>query len=144
MDLRGTVNLVVRPRTVRLLLMVLVAAGLGMMHTLGHASGEHARATGHHASMPLWPTHATAVLTTEVADTAADVGNDITGGFDPMTVCLAVLLAGFVVLLAALIVSDRRTLTRPDELRVALARGGRAPPGPALGLLLADLSVRRT
>jgi hypothetical protein len=129
---------------VRLLLIALVAAGLGMMHTLGHARGEHAGVTGHHVSMPTWPTHEMATLTSAVGGSAAVAGDDAIAGFDPMTVCLAVLFAGFVILLVALLAGNRRASGQPNGLWVALARGGRAPPAPALGLRLANLSVLRT
>jgi hypothetical protein len=82
-----------------------------------------------------------------MADSAAVVafaGDDTAMGFDPMTVCLAVLIGGFVLLLAALVLTWPRMAAGRDRARRTHLRNGRAPPTLPVGLRLADLSVVRT
>jgi hypothetical protein len=130
---------VVGLRGARLTLLILVAVGVAFMHTLGHpsSSGGHAGGATHHAAVASHP----------LADSPAVVafaGDDGAVGFDPMTVCLAVLLGGFVLLFAALVLMRSGTAASHDRARRAHSRNGRAPPPTTVGLRLADLSVLRT
>jgi hypothetical protein len=121
------------------MLLLLVAAGVAFMHTLGHPSGAggHANGTTHRAA------HAAPVMPD--APIAAEVtGDDPLIGFDPMAVCLAVLLGGFVLVLAALILARRRAAAGQTRAWSARAANVRAPPGAMFGLRLANLSVLRT
>jgi len=129
---------VAKLRAARLMLLILVAVGVAFMHTLGHPSGGgHTGGATHHA--------AAASLT--MADSSAVVavaGDDAAMGFDPMTVCLAILFGGFVLLLAALVLAWPGAATGRSRTAGRHPRNGRAPPPPTVGLRLADLSVSRT
>jgi len=121
------------------MLLILVAVGVAFMHTLGHpsSSGGHNGGATHHAM----------TVSAPMADSPAVVagaGDDTPMGFDPMTVCLAVLIGGFVLLLAALVLTWPGMAAGRDRARRAHPRNGRAPPTLTVGLRLADLSVLRT
>lgn len=137
--LQGAVSRVVGLRGARLTLLILVAVGVAFMHTLGHpsSSGGHAGGATHHAAVAGHPMADSPVV-------VALAGDDTGMGFDPMTVCLAVLLGGVVLLLAALVLMRPGTAAGHDRARRTHSRNGRAPPPPTVGLRLADLSVVRT
>jgi disulfide bond formation protein DsbB len=133
----------------RLLFVLLVAAGIAGMHTLGHpSSGGHGSAT--HSATPAAhqaPLGHQAVHIMTVATSASEValgGTDMS--LDPSTVCLAILVAfGLAALLAALVIGERHTAPPVRYLRGAAALAGRGPPlSLRVGLRLADLSVLRT
>jgi hypothetical protein len=113
------------------LLLVLVAAGVGLMHTLGHPSVEHCPGHGTVLSAPVM-----------VGAGAADDGG--AGHFNPTDVCLATLLGGMLVLLAALLAAIRHEVAGGGGVRRVRWRAGRGPPVRPFGLLIADLSVLRT
>lgn len=139
-------------RAVRPLLLILVAFGIACMHTLGHphshgghdCAGQPPAIMGAHQP-PAGP-HTGAAAAAGI--TAATIGPAACGTgmlLDPFTVCLAILVAGLVVLLAALVMAGRRLRSLRGHIRAALVVAGRGPPPrPGLGLRLADLSVLRT
>lgn len=127
----------------RLVLLLLVAIGVAGMHTLGHPT-IHSHGGGHGAS--------TRVGYEQMIDAAhlaaVSVANvDLQGSvvpLNPLEVCLAVLVAGLVLLVAAIVVARLRRGVPDGHLRAALAVAGRGPPRRAsAGLLLARLSVMR-
>jgi acyl dehydratase len=118
------------------MLLILIAAGVAFMHTLGHhpADATHHRvAVGHAITDAAEMTVATAVT-----------GDDAPMSLDPMAVCLAILFGGLVLLVAALIMAWRRTAAGQTRARGVHTHHGPAPPRPTFGLRLADLSVLRT
>ncbi len=133
----------------RLLFVVLVAAGIAGMHTLGHpTSGGHGAAA--HSNGPAAHESTMAHLADDVTTMTASATGVVLHGtdmsLDPSTVCLAI-LAGFALaaLLAALIIGGRRKAPPPRYLHGAVTLAGRGPPAwLCVGLRLADLSVLRT
>ncbi|MEU9040980.1 MULTISPECIES: hypothetical protein [unclassified Kitasatospora] len=146
------------PWALRLLLLAALLLGVVTMHTLGHPTGGHggyggyADHGGHRdpgpravaAQQP--PEHHVMAGRPGPAEpvrsaTADPVSSD--GGMDPMTVCLAVLAAWTLVLLAAGPLLRRRGDAAAD-VRARLLRAVRALPPPGGGrILLARLSVLR-
>ena len=130
----------------RLLLLVSVALGLVLMHTLGHAGHEsHPSASGsvsHAVHMGAADGHSMAV-SSAAASSLPSVDGHGPGLTDPMTICLAVLLAAAVlaiphltaVISAAGSARSRRAFTR------GLLPGVRGPP--LLGLCLTRTTVLR-
>ncbi|HEX6869778.1 MAG TPA: hypothetical protein VF163_01660 [Micromonosporaceae bacterium] len=153
----------------RLLLLVLTAVGVAGMHTLGHAnpSGDHhgplaAELTGmrvvastatHHAATAVERSAAMAAeafAATAQESVAAVVARrgagqpGRSGGLDPWSVCLAVLAAGLVLLVAVLCGRGGRGWAARGRTRRMFGHAGRGPPFvPLIGLHLADLSVLR-
>jgi hypothetical protein len=118
------------------MLLILIAAGVAFMHTLGHqpaGATHHGVAVGHAITDAAEMMVATAVT-----------GDDAPMSLDPMTVCLAILFGGLVLLVAAFIMAWRRTAAGQSRARGVHTHHGPAPPRPTFGLRLADLSVLRT
>lgn len=128
-----------------MVLPLLVATGVAGMHTLGHPTthghGDAQRSSG-------------AVAHEQMIDAAQVVAVAVTASYatthgpvlpmNPVEVCLAILVAGLILLLAAIVVARLRRGLSDGHLRAALAVNGRGPPACAsAGLLLADLSVMR-
>jgi hypothetical protein len=125
----------------QLLLLVALALGVAGMHTLGHPHDDGLPgALGHRMvanaqGMAAGPTTMLAAL---------DDGLGTRMGIDPLTVCLAVLVASLLLLLAAMLVADATRGRTKVRLLGVPAGAGRSPPRPSLGLRLAFLSVQRT
>jgi hypothetical protein len=128
----------------RLLLLLLILAGIAGMHTIGHPVDVGSQVLGHaHAAtgagMPMADLEAAGA-----ADQWADERNH---GMvmNPLNVCVAVLVGGILVLLAAMVCRLRRGGSAGDHMMALRGRTGRGPPDLVLfGLALADLSVQRT
>lgn len=77
-------------------------------------------------------------------DPQAD-GHDHGMAMNPVNVCVAVLVGGILVWLAAMVAQRRRDGLAEHHFMASCRPTGRAPPHSVLlGLLLADLSVQRT
>ncbi len=131
----------------RVLLLVLVAFGVAGMHTMGHPSDSH-------ATMTMAASHGTSATRSPAMNAAAPIqvaGVELVGlpipggGFDPTEVCLAILTAvGLAVLLACALGAMRAAGGGVAPIPAVFAALGRGPPlRPALGLVLANLSVLR-
>lgn len=122
----------------RLLLFAALLLGIVTMHTLGHPDG-HAPA---HASMAMTQTAAPGPMT-PAGTAAAPAAHSEHGGMDPMSVCLAVLGAGWT---AALLLS-LAALGHPAGALFASVRAWCAralwPRPPPRHKALARLSVLR-
>lgn len=125
-------------RAARLALLLATLLGLTAMHTLGH-TGPHP--AGDHVAMS---------ATTACAGdgcgrllTVAGAGHEH-GGMDGWAVCVAVLVAFAVVVLAAMLLVRRRAGVTTVSGRPARSAGPRAPPPRPFGLALATVSVLRT
>ena len=131
----------------RLLFVVLVAAGIAGMHTLGHpSSGGHGGPAHSEASTRLQSpaSHLTGQIVTVAATTSDVVPRGVDMGLDPSTVCMAILVAYGLAALAALVISGRLPPASIRDRRSGLIPAGRDPPPyAAIGLRLADLSVLR-
>jgi hypothetical protein len=120
------------------------------MHTIGHPSESGPGMTGHGAAMT--GHGATSMPPADRAEAgdagpargwqAYDPGERMV--MDPRDVCVAVLVSGLLLLLAALLTWVRRAPSGQRPATTARLRSGRGPPVPRLGLRLADLSVWRT
>ena len=116
----------------RLLLLLTLAAGIAMMHTVGHLGpGGHGAHASSDASMAIDVCHA-----------------DLIGAgatLDPADVCVAILNAsGLLTLLAGALLGARGWLVPAGDPRPVLGTAGRGPPVHVrLGLRVADLSVLR-
>jgi hypothetical protein len=112
------------------------------MHTIGHPTGS-----GHDA-----PIHSTLAMRTatlvEPGAGAAQWTADSPGDrmvMNPLSVCLAVLVGGMLLLLAAMLGQLRLTRRPATSVLPLRVQAGRDPPKSVLfGLTLADLSVQRT
>lgn len=158
----GTVDLVAhgsthdRPgRTARLMLLLATLLGLAAMHTLGH-HGPHVT-PGHHDRHPAAGVvmSAAGIVMSDagVVMSAAEAcgcgailaapmpGGDGTGGWD---VCLAVLVAFAVLLLAAVLLRASRAAATAHQPGRSGSVRPRGPPAGRVGLLLATVSVLRT
>jgi hypothetical protein len=126
----------------RLLLPVLTAIGIAGMHTLGHPGREGTGVYGHQAAMQV---HQAPMA--EAAGAAMTVVGDSHGagmGMDPLSVCVAILVGGLLVLLVAVMVRDSRRWMPGPHAETAVVATVRGPPKPSrLGLRLAHLSVQR-
>ncbi|MCP2327122.1 hypothetical protein HDA40_005629 [Hamadaea flava] len=118
-----------------LLLLLLLAAGIAGMHTLGHATHG--------------PSHAPmSVMAADHAASGVSAGWEGGSGrhgpmTDPTVMCLAI-LGGVALLAVALLLRFQRSTAsgvRPPQ--PAARESGRGPPRTPVGLLLADLSVLR-
>ncbi|NUR71048.1 MAG: hypothetical protein HOU81_09515 [Hamadaea sp.] len=135
-----------------LLLLLLLAAGVAGMHTLGHASHTPAHNPVHSSAM-------SAAVSAGSGMSAESRGADRPGTVirwesgsghggpmtDPTVMCLAIL--GGVALIAFVLVLLVRRLAgsgvRPAQPIAVRNLFGRGPPRTPVGLLLADLSVLR-
>jgi hypothetical protein len=126
----------------RLLLPVLTAIGIAGMHTLGHPSHEGTGVSVHHRAMSV---HQAPMA--EAVDAAMTVVGDTHGtglGMDPLSVCVAILVVGLLMLLVALMIRDGRRRMPGTYTQAAVAVTVRGPPKLSrLGLRLAHLSVQR-
>jgi hypothetical protein len=153
----------------RLLLLAFVSTGVVGMHTLGHPTGgAHGTGMAGSSQATVVGGHATvghvlmsdAVMSNAVmADSviaesvmAESVMADLAslglprGGmvFNPLEVCLAILTAGLLVLIAVMVLVRARRAVLRDGTRRGLALAARGPPLHGLiGLRLADLTVQR-
>lgn len=128
----------------RLLLLLLVLAGIAAMHTIGHPVDA-----GHSAMVH-------SEVTSHRGTSVADSGDHSAGSLkaddhdhgvvmNPMNVCVAVLVGGIVLLLGAATFWLRRSGAPEDHSTPVHRRVGRGPPEFVLfGLAIANLSVLRT
>ena len=126
----------------RLVLLLLMVAGVAGMHTIGHPTDSGHAVNSHGAAQtmamaPAEPTSGPAMfLKADKPDPRMVM--------HPLNVCVAVLVGGILLLLAALLIR-RQTRTEPCSVTSTRIRAGRGPPRSVLlGLTLADLSVQRT
>jgi hypothetical protein len=130
----------------RLLLLVSVALGLVLMHTLGHAGhASHPSTSGsaaHAVHMGAAAGHSLAVSPAAASSLTAVDGHD-PGLTDPMTICLAVLLTAAVLAIPQLIavISAAGSAHSHRALPRGLLPGAREPP--LLGLCLTRTTVLR-
>lgn len=139
----------------RLGLLLLTVVGVAGMHTLGHASagghgGSEKPVAAHMGSEPsgdsMVVAAAVALMAAPVeAVTPAGVGMRGDGMLlNPLVMCLAILAAGLVVLLAALRPAHPDHATPTCPARASAGAAGRGPPTrPLVGLHLTTLSVQR-
>src|SRR5688572_15912665 len=115
------------------------------MHTLGHPVSHSYGHGGNHNAIA-------AVLPVSMIDSADMVVATVTHvdmrgaamPLNPLEVCLAVLAAGMILLLAAMLVARLRRVVSECHVRAACSAAGPGPPQRvSAGLLLADLSVMR-
>ena len=137
----------------RLALLPLAVLGVAGMHTLGHFgsgvhSGAHAIRTlsdvGEHLASPTRAGHGVIAPLLEHADLTGPLASPEGPAPDPTVVCLAVLVAGVVLLVAARRRVDR--IARPGiaAFGIVVPIVGRGPPShPGVGLHLAVDAVRR-
>ncbi|RSN12630.1 hypothetical protein DMB42_10575 [Nonomuraea sp. WAC 01424] len=123
-------------RFVRGLLLVLLALGVCGMHTLGHLDGRHGGSPGRHGTVAQ---EAPAVLP---AGAQAVAGEHRMPGFDPTSVCLAVLTSLLIILLAAVRFWTRRRAGAGAGDLPPARPVARPPPRPT-SLRLASLSTLR-
>lgn len=129
---------VVRRRLARGLLLVLLALGVCGMHTLGHVHDRHAGSPSDAHGMGV----AQEPLVASPAALRAFVPEREMPGFDPTSVCLAILTSFMVVLLIA---ASARAGQQSDDgggAPAAVPRVARPPPKPT-ALRLASLSILR-
>jgi Family of unknown function (DUF6153) len=138
--------------SLRLLLLLLVLTGVAGMHTIGHPAGHStaghssaaAGANGHGPEpADLMPADS---MPAEVMPVAWGVDEHDTGGvMNPLDFCIAILVAGILLLLAATMCRMRRGGAYEHHIVATMVRAGRGPPSRVrFGLTLADLSVQRT
>jgi hypothetical protein len=120
-------------RVVRGFLLVALALGVCGMHTLGHLDGRHAGSHGMDVAQTL-------VAPAGMPAFAPDPGMF---GFDPTSVCLAVLTSLMLVLVLAAWIRTRRRVWGQRRSPSPVRRVARPPPKPT-SLRLACLSVLRT
>ena len=128
----------------RLLLLLLVVAGVAGMHTIGHPVGSGHGAIGDEPQVAQMNLGASDAMPSLPPDRR--VGAPATGMvMNPLDVCLAVLVGTVVLFHAAPAARLGRGATLAQLLVAAAVRTGRGPPGRVLfGLTLAELSVQRT
>ncbi|MFB9445869.1 hypothetical protein Dvina_32240 [Dactylosporangium vinaceum] len=134
----------VRPgRTARVMLLLATLFGLAAMHTLGH-HGPHLSLGHHHRDHPAVMAEdapATAAVMRAAAELTAPIrGGDRPSGWD---LCVAVLVAFTVLLLAALLLRARRAAATPSRAGRSSPAQPRGPPVRRFGLSLATVSVLR-
>jgi hypothetical protein len=126
-----------RGRAVRLALLLATLVGLTAMHTLGH-SGTHLPAGHHHHE------HAVTAAAGMLASAADRPSGDL-GAMTGWDVCVAILVAFAVMLLAAVLRRASLRAYGAATRNVTAGRTGpRAPPDRPVGLTLATVSVLRT
>ncbi|MEV6924783.1 DUF6153 family protein [Dactylosporangium sp. NPDC051485] len=138
-------------RAARLVLLLATLLGLAAMHTLGHAGPHmigdhrHAPAAEHSTVMPI-----AAVIGAVTGCDGDDCGRLLAtagherGGMGDWAVCLAILVAFAIVVLAAMLFTRRRASLTTARGRRARCAAPRAPPPRLVGLTLATVSVLRT
>src|SRR5215212_7141487 len=130
----------------QLLLLVSVALGLVLMHTLGHAGHEShpsaSRSVAHAVHMGAADGHSM-VVSSAAASSLTAVDGHAPGLTDPMTICLAVLLTAAVLAIPHLIavISAAGSAGSHRALARGLLFGVRGPP--LLGLYLTRTMVLR-
>lgn len=128
--------------SLRLLLLLLALTGVAGMHTIGHSVGTGHGAAVHASAATSLGLHGLEPADAMSTDWRADEHDPATMT-NPLDVCLAVLLAGILLLVVAMLCRIRRGHVR-EHIGPAIVRAGRGPPGlRRLGLTLADLSVQR-
>lgn len=145
--------------TLRLLLLLLVLTGVAGMHTIGHpVAADHGAAdhsaAGHSPAAASANRHGPEPAGLMPADTmpadampvAWGVNEHRTGVvMNPLDFCIAILVAGILLLLAATMCRTRRGDAYEHHIVATMGRAGRGPPSRVrFGLTLADLSVQRT
>ncbi|GAA1758159.1 hypothetical protein GCM10009681_31730 [Luedemannella helvata] len=137
-----------RGRVARFVLLCCTALGVSAMHTMGHHGPDHLAAG--HLGAPHSAPHAGAVPDGAVVPPAGEgtLARDAPGprdGLPAWSVCLAVLAAVGLAVLAALVVRGARQVA-PEAPSPAAgrARPARGPPGRGCGLRLATVAVMRT
>jgi hypothetical protein len=140
--------------SLRLLLLLLVLTGVAGMHTIGHPVGADHSASGHssvaasangHGSEPIdvMPADTMPADAMPVAWRVDEHGTGIV--MNPLDLCIAILVAGILLLLAAALDRMRRGGAYEHHIVATMGRAGRGPPSRGrFGLTLADLSVQRT
>ncbi|MFG1702617.1 hypothetical protein ACFLIM_05435 [Nonomuraea sp. M3C6] len=125
-------------RVVRGFLLVVLSLGVYGMHTLGHLDARHgsppADAHGMNVAQEAAPATPAGLL--------AFVPDPGVPGFDPTSVCLAVLTALMVVLAIAAWITTRRRTGGQGRSPSAVCQVARPPPKPT-SLRLARLSMLR-
>ena len=120
-------------RVVRGFLLVILALGVYGMHTLGHAACRHGGSPGDASVMLREPVSAGS------QGSAPDGGMP---GFDPTSVCLAVLTSWVIVLALAAWIKERRRTSANTLSSSSVQRVARPPP-MTTSLRLARLSMLR-
>jgi Family of unknown function (DUF6153) len=140
--------------SLRLLLLLLVLTGVAGMHTIGHPVGADHSTSGHssvaasangHGSEPtdVMPADTIPADATQVAWRVDEHGTGVV--MNPLDFCIAILVAGILLLLAAALGRMRRGGAYEHHIVATMERAGRGPPSRVrFGLTLADLSVQRT
>jgi hypothetical protein len=125
-------------RVARGILLVILALGVCGMHTLGHVHGRHARSPSDAHGMGVSQEPLVAIP----AELRAFVPEREMPGFDPTSVCLAILTSFMVVLLIAASVRAGQRSDGGGGAPAAVPRVARPPPKPT-SLRLASLSILR-
>ncbi len=140
--------------SLRLLLLLLVLTGVAGMHTIGHPVGADHSAAGHSSAAASANGHGPEPAGLMPADTMPADAMPVAWGVDehgtgvvmnPLDFCIAILVAGILLLLAATMCRMRRGDAYEHHIVATMGRAGRGPPSRVrFGLTLADLSVQRT
>ena len=148
-------------RIARLLLLFCTLLGLAAMHTIGHDAAGHGTGHGHVRSPPAAATqHVIAMAqvglsaVVPVVEPVGCAGDGCTpvdlmvhgtsGGMSGWGLCVAVLSSfAIALLLSALLLTRVTGRSRLPDLGGGAARSPRGPPGRALGLSVAAMSVLR-
>lgn len=134
----GVVRRRVALRVARGLLLVVLALGVYGMHTLGHVGCRHGGSPSDAHGMGIAQEPLIAVST----GLRAFVPENEMPGFDPTSVCLAILTSLMVVLLVAASIRAGRRLGGGGAVRPPVRQVARPPPKPT-PLRLASLSISR-
>lgn len=148
-------------RSARLLLLFCTLLGLAAMHTIGHDAAGHgtghdqavsqqAAATQHVVAMAQ-VTLSAVVPVVEPVGCAGDgctlvdlMAHGTSGGMSGWGLCVAVLSSfAIALLLVALLLTRVTGRSRPRDSGGGAARSSRGPPGRAIGLSVAAMSVLR-
>ena len=137
----------------RLALLLLAVLGVAGMHTLGHfASGAHPGAhailtqsdIGEYLALPTRAVHGAIASSLKHADLTGPLAGPEGSAPDPTVVCLAVLVAGVVLLVAARRRIERIARPGTAAFGMVVPIVGRGPPAhPGIGLNLSVDAVRR-
>lgn len=122
-------------RVARGILLVALALGLYGMHTLGHLDGRHGCSASHAHGMGMGGEPLPVALQAFVPEREMP-------GFDPTSVCLAVLTSLMVLLLIGAWTVARRPVGEGGREQSPAGRVARPPPKPTR-LTLASLSILR-
>src|SRR5690348_2689668 len=119
----------------KLVLLLLMVAGVAGMHTIGHPTDSGHAVNGHGTTQPM--TMAPAEPASGPAMFLKAENPDPRMVMHPLNVCVAVLVGGILLLLAALLIR-RQARTKPRSVPSTRIRAGRGPPRSVLlGLTLA-------